>query len=67
MQNDDRVSKGIADILEAKADMERIRRLADLRNSLVHRYWMINDGELFDHCSANLSDFSDFSSQVGKE
>ena len=134
MQNSDRVSKGIADILEAKAEMEKIlssgkesflsdrknslalkylliqaveaiadvcqhllaktkgvvcsgyvdcivkagengviqstlagklRKLADLRNSLVHRYWIINDGELFNHCSANINDFSDFSSQVG--
>ena len=134
MQNSDRVSKGIADILEAKAEMEKIlssgkesflsdrknslalkylliqaveaiadvcqhllaktkgvvcsgyvdcivkagengviqstlagklRKLADLRNSLVHRYWIINDGELFNQCSANINDFSDFSSQVG--
>ena len=136
MQNADRVAKGIADILEAKAEMEKIlssgkeaflsdrknslalkylliqaveaitdvcqhllaktkgvvcsgyvdcivkagengviqsalagklRKLADLRNSLVHRYWIINDGELFNHCSTNMNDFSDFSSQVGKE
>jgi uncharacterized protein YutE (UPF0331/DUF86 family) len=136
VQNSDRVAKGIADILEAKAEMEKIlssgkeaflsdrknslalkylliqaveaiadvcqhllaktrgvvcsgyvdcivkagengviesalagklRKLADLRNSLVHRYWIINDGELFNHCSANINDFSDFSSQVGKE
>ena len=135
MQNDDRVSKGIADVLEAKGEMEKIlssgkeaflsdrknslalkylliqaveaiadvcqhllaktkgivcsgyvdcivkagengvihsalatklRRLADLRDSLVHRYWVINDGELFDQCSANINDFSDFASQVDK-
>lgn len=134
MQNSDRVSKGVADILEAKAEMEKIlssrkeaflsdsrnslalkylliqaveaiadvcqhilakskgiacsgyvdcivkagengviqrelaaklRKLADLRNSLFHRYWIINDDELFDHCTANINDFSDFSSQVG--
>jgi uncharacterized protein YutE (UPF0331/DUF86 family) len=136
VQNSDRVAKGIADILEAKAEMEKIlssgkeaflsdrknslalkylliqaveaiadvcqhllaktrgvvcsgyvdcivkagengviqsalagklRKLADLRNSLVHRYWIINDDELFNHCSANINDFSDFSSQVGNE
>jgi len=133
VQNNDRVSKGMSDILDAKAEMERIlspgkeaflsdrknalalkylliqaveaitdvcqhqlaktrgvvcsgyvdcivkagengvirselatklRRLADLRNNLVHRYWTINDGDLFDQCSANISDFYDFSSQV---
>jgi uncharacterized protein YutE (UPF0331/DUF86 family) len=135
VQNADRVSKGIADILEAKAEMERIlssgkedflsdrknslalkylliqaveaivdvcqhllaktkgvvcsgyvdcivkagengliqsalahklRRLADLRNSLVHRYWIVDDGKLFDQCSANINDLSDFSSQIDK-
>ncbi len=25
----------------------KLRRLADLRNSLIHRYWIINDEELF--------------------
>ena len=133
MQNNDRVSKGIWDILDARAEMERIlssgkeaslsdrrnplalkylliqaaeaitdvcqhqlaktkgvvcssyvdcivkagengvirselatklRRLDDLRNSLVHHYWTINDSDLFEQCRANISDFSDFSSQV---
>ncbi len=136
MENSNRISKGIADILEAKAQMEKIlssgkeaflsdrrnslalkylliqaveaiadvcqhilaktkgvacsgyvdcivkageneviqsslatnlRKLADLRNSLVHRYWIINDDELFEHCTANINDFSDFCSQVSKE
>jgi uncharacterized protein YutE (UPF0331/DUF86 family) len=133
VQNGDRITKGIADILEAKADMERIlsaggesfradkknalalryllieaveaitdvcqhllaktkgvacsgyvdcivkagengiikvelskklRKLADLRNSLIHRYLVINDGELFAQCSANIGDLSEFCSQI---
>ena len=133
MQNDDRVSKGIADILESQAELRRVlsagkeaflsvrtnslavkyllieaveaitdvcqhllaktrgvacsgyvdcivkageqgviepglagklRRLADLRNSLVHRYWIISDEELFDQCAGNIGDFDDFCSQV---
>lgn len=135
MQNSDRVSKGIADILDAQAEMQKIlsagkeaflsdrknslavkyllieaveaiadvcqhllaktkgvvcsgyvdcilkagengiirpelanklRKLVDLRNSLIHRYWIINDDELFAQCSANIGDFSDFVAQVGK-
>lgn len=135
MQNSDRVSKGIADILDAQAEMRKIlsagkeaflsdrknslavkyllieaveaiadvcqhllaktkgvvcsgyvdcivkagengiirpelanklRKLADLRNSLIHRYWIIHDDELFTQCSANIGDFSDFVAQVGK-
>ena len=136
MQNNDRIAKGIADILQAKAEMETIlssgkegfladrknsfalrylliqaveaiadvcqhllaktrgivcsgyvdcivkagdngviqpvlannlRKLADLRNSFVHRYWIIDDGELFNHCSANINDFSDFATQIPKQ
>lgn len=135
MQNSDRVSKGIADILDAQAEMRKIlsvgreaflsdrknslavkyllieaveaiadacqhllaktkgvacsgyvdcivkagangiirpelanklRKLADLRNSLIHRYWIINDEELFAQCGNNMGDFSDFVRQIGK-
>jgi uncharacterized protein YutE (UPF0331/DUF86 family) len=135
VQNGDRISKGIADILEAKADIEKIlssgrasflaerknalalryllieaveaitdvcqhllarkkgvacsgyvdcivkagengvikvelskklRKLADLRNSLIHRYWIINDEELFTQCSANIGDLPDFCRQVNE-
>ncbi len=44
----------------------KLRKLADLRNSLIHRYWIIDDNELFAQCSANIGDFSDFAAQVGK-
>jgi uncharacterized protein YutE (UPF0331/DUF86 family) len=42
----------------------KLRKLADLRNSLIHRYWTINDDELFVQCSSNIDDLSDFSVQV---
>lgn len=42
----------------------KLRKLADLRNSLIHRYWIINDEELFQQCSANIDDFSDFTMQM---
>ena len=42
----------------------KLRRLADLRNSLIHRYWIINDRELFNLCLLNLDDLSEFASQV---
>lgn len=48
-----------------KADLaNKLRRLADLRNSLIHRYWIINDDELFTQCSANIGDFEQFVSQI---
>lgn len=48
-----------------KADLSnKLRRLADLRNSLIHRYWIIDDDELYTQCAANVSDLSDFTGQV---
>jgi uncharacterized protein YutE (UPF0331/DUF86 family) len=57
------VKAGEQGVIEA-ALAGKLRRLADLRNSLIHRYWIISDEELFDQCSANISDFEDFCSQV---
>jgi uncharacterized protein YutE (UPF0331/DUF86 family) len=42
----------------------KLRKLADLRNSLIHRYWIIDDRELFNLCLSNLEDLSEFASQV---
>jgi len=48
-----------------KAELSnKLRKLADLRNSLIHRYWIINDKELFIQCGANAGDFSDFIVQI---
>jgi uncharacterized protein YutE (UPF0331/DUF86 family) len=42
----------------------KLRRLADLRNSLIHRYWIINDEELFTITVENVSDLDEFVSQI---
>lgn len=42
----------------------KLRRLADLRNALIHRYWVINDEELFEQCNANINDFLNFIEQI---
>ena len=48
-----------------KAELSnKLRKLADLRNSLIHRYWIINDDELFIQCAANVGDFCDFTAQI---
>ncbi|MCX8116783.1 MAG: DUF86 domain-containing protein [Desulfobacterota bacterium] len=44
----------------------KLRRLADLRNSLIHRYGFINDGELFKLCKENLGDFDQFIVQIDR-
>lgn len=43
----------------------RLRRLADLRNSLVHRYWVIDDERLFEETAANVETIRAFLEQVG--
>jgi uncharacterized protein YutE (UPF0331/DUF86 family)/predicted nucleotidyltransferase len=45
---------------------KKLRKLADLRNSLIHRYWIINDEELFTQCSADVGDLPDFCRQVSE-
>ncbi len=42
----------------------KLRRLADLRNSLIHRYWIINDEELFKVSKENIGDLQDFVDQI---
>lgn len=49
------ISKGLAD---------KLKRLADLRNILIHRYWVINDEELYKQAQKNIGDFEDFVGQI---
>jgi len=42
----------------------KLRRLADLRNSLIHRYWIINDEELLNVSKDNIGDLHDFVEQI---
>ena len=39
---------------------ERLRRLAALRNILVHRYWSIDDARVYVETKANVSDLTTF-------
>jgi uncharacterized protein YutE (UPF0331/DUF86 family) len=42
----------------------KLRRLADLRNNLVHRYWNINDEQLYIETVENKDDLIEFVEQV---
>lgn len=44
----------------------KLRRLADLRNSLIHRYWIINDSEIYKLCRDNAGDFREFADQIDR-
>ena len=43
---------------------ERLRRLAALRNILVHRYWSIDDARVYVETKANLSDLTTFIEEI---
>lgn len=42
----------------------KLRRLADLRNSLIHRYWIIDDEQLYLQTDQNKGDLMEFVSQI---
>lgn len=42
----------------------KLKRLADLRNSLIHRYWIIRDEELYDITKENKEDLVDFVKEI---
>jgi uncharacterized protein YutE (UPF0331/DUF86 family) len=44
--------------------VERLRRLAALRNILVHRYWNIDDARVYIETKANLSDLTTFIDEI---
>jgi len=43
---------------------ERLRRLAALRNILVHRYWNIDDARVYVETQANVSDLTTFIDEI---
>ncbi len=43
---------------------ERLARTARLRNLLVHKYWTIDDGRLYEAVKAGLRDFDEYANIV---
>lgn len=42
----------------------KLRHLADLRNNLIHRYWIINNGQLYNMTVENKRDLIEFVNQI---
>lgn len=63
---------GYTDCLEKAGDnrmisiplAKKLKKLANLRNNLIHRYWIIDDEELLDITKKNIEDFDDFVHQI---
>ncbi len=54
---------GKASIITASLS-EKIRRLADLRNILIHRYWVIDDRQVYKQTMENKKYLRDFIEQI---
>lgn len=42
----------------------KLRKLANLRNSLIHRYWIIDDTQLYNQTVANKGDLKEFVREI---
>lgn len=54
---------GKAGIITASLS-DKLRHLADLRNNLIHRYWIIDDEQLFNQALDNRIYLKDFVEQI---
>ena len=62
----DCITKAGREGLIPKTLAKNLRRLADLRNSLIHRYWIIDDKQLYDQTKKNKADFTNFANLIDK-
>ncbi|MEW6095888.1 MAG: DUF86 domain-containing protein [bacterium] len=53
------VKAGKEDIIPS-ALSDKLRKLCDLRNSIIHRYWIIDDTKLYTQTVANKGDLKEF-------
>ncbi len=45
---------------------ESLKKLASLRNILIHKYWEIDDRKVFKSAKDNLGDFEEYLKQINK-
>lgn len=45
---------------------QNLKRLADLRNILIYRYWIIDDEQLYEQTRNNLKNLEEFISQIDR-
>jgi uncharacterized protein YutE (UPF0331/DUF86 family) len=68
------VPKGYPDCFEKLADggtltkelSVKLKKMASLRNILIHRYWQIDDRRIFQSVKDNLGDVEEFLRQINK-
>lgn len=68
------VPRGYPDCFEKLADAgiitqelgNRIKKLASLRNIIIHKYWAIDDGKVLRSVRENIGDFEEFLRQINE-
>ncbi len=60
----DSVRKASENNLISEGLASALKPFFDFRNSLVHRYWMIDDGKLLENCKEGYRDFQKFIEEI---
>lgn len=56
----DTIAKGHKEGILSEALLQKLKPFFDFRNSLIHRYWIIDDETLVENIKAGLDDFDRF-------
>jgi uncharacterized protein YutE (UPF0331/DUF86 family) len=60
----DTIAKGHKEGILSEALFQRLKPFFDFRNSLIHRYWAIDDDKLIDNIKTGTGDFSRFADEI---
>jgi len=60
----DTVVKGYENGILSKDLFQRLKPFFDFRNSLIHRYWQIDDRRLIENIKTGYRDFDDFIEEI---
>ena len=56
----DTIAKGYKEGILSEGLFQKLKPFFDFRNSLIHRYWTVNDEKLIENIIAGLNDFDQF-------
>jgi uncharacterized protein YutE (UPF0331/DUF86 family) len=60
----DTIAKGNKEGIISEQLFQKLKPFFDFRNSLVHRYWAIDDEKLIENIKAGLNDFDRFAGEI---
>jgi uncharacterized protein YutE (UPF0331/DUF86 family) len=60
----DTIAKGHKEGILSEALFQRLKPFFDFRNSLIHRYWAIDDDKLIENIKSGSSDFFRFADEI---